>query len=170
MNEVVLIVMAEIIFILVLLLLTILFVGWKRKKNNHAALEQLLDSVSLREERRKSSLIDYLTGHQKMEKQVAVELCEDFIEAEKQFLYQFLEQQVKQKPMSDFYRHLCELLDKYLALLPQAAASSTAQATKSADKSAVKKKTLETDWAAAFADIGLDMSSLSTGDGSKAKN
>lgn len=126
MNEVLFILMAEIIFILVLVLLTMLFVGWRRKKEHQLALEQLLERVAEQEEARKSVLIGYLTVQQKMNNQAAMELCEDFVEAEKQFMYLFLEQQMKHKSISGMYQHLCELLDKYLNLLADNSINSKA--------------------------------------------
>ncbi len=160
MNEVLLIMMAEIIFILVLLLVTLLFVGWKRKRSNHDALEQLLDSMTEQEGERKAALVEYLTGRQKLEKQQADELCEDFVEAEKRFMYLFLEQQMKQKPVNGFYRDLCELLDNYLDLLPQQPTPATAPApapvAEADDKPPKKMPAAETDWDEAFAELGLD--------------
>jgi|GEM_PF-2383960 len=118
MNTTLLVVLTEVVFILSILLLTLVFVGWKQKKSKNSEFEQLLNEIAEREELRKILVIKYLTEHQHLDGQAALMLSEDFIEAEKQFIYSFLEQQMKQKPLTGFYENLCGLLDKYLNLLP----------------------------------------------------
>ncbi len=179
MNTTLLIVLGEAVFVLAIVLFAVLFVNWRRKKHHNVALEQLLDAVTGQEENRKEGLIQYLTEHQKMDDQQALELCEDFVEAEKQFMYLFLEQQMKQTPVTEFYDHLCELLDKYLNLLPQAVElrdEETPQEAESATEETADAETVdmeeagetnppasstididEPDWDAAFAESGEEM-------------
>ncbi|WP_305909125.1 hypothetical protein Q9L42_007115 [Methylomarinum sp. Ch1-1] len=156
MNEALLIVLAEIIFILLMLLLTLLFVDWRRKRNHHRALQQLLNDVVEKEDQRKACLIDYLTDRRKLPHQIADDLSADFVEAEKQFISQFLEQQMKQAGVSDFYENLCLLLDKYLILMP--AEKSPEERLRPNDAKHEQKthglNSVESDWDMAFAESG----------------
>lgn len=120
MNASIFIILVEVIVVLSVILIFLVFTAWKQKKNKNTEYEQLLNGIAEQEEGRKTQLIEYLTGHQGMENQAALELCEDFIESEKQFMYRFLERQMKQTTLSGFYGDLCGLLDKYLNLLPEA--------------------------------------------------
>lgn len=151
MNTTTLIILIEIVAVLSVLLLGLLFFNWKRKKKRHAELEQILNGVMEHEEIRKDELIVYLIDHQHIAQQQARELCEDFVEAEKQFMYAFLEQQIKLNSLDGFYENLRSLLDNYLRLLPEREAE-TPRAQSSPPPSHTEMKKEEVDWEQALAD------------------
>jgi len=136
MTPMLLIILADALIILLLLLITLIVLAWRRKKFQHAQLEALLEQVANLELARKKQLIRYLCEHQQMAEQAATELSADFLEAEKQFLYVYTEQQLGCQPVSGFYTNVCQLLDKYLQLLPD---SLTAEEEQKADSAKQNK-------------------------------
>lgn len=94
------------------------FWQWKAKKNKTAEVEQLLDNIRSKEAERKSILTQYLEKAYTLDNTAANELGGYMVEAEKQFLHQFLQQQVQQTSLTGFYETLCELLDQYLYFIP----------------------------------------------------
>jgi len=165
MNTTLSVVLIEVIFILSILLITLVFVGWRQKKSKNLEFEQLLNKIAGREEERKVLVSKYLTEHQHLDGQAALILSEDFIEAEKQFIYLFLEQQMKQMPLTGFYENLCGLLDKYLNLLPaveifddEKPLSGTKGTDDKTDKISISEPEKESvDWDTAFAESGDEM-------------
>ena len=121
MNTTLLIIIGGCAIFLLGLVIFILILGGRKKKQRHLELEALLDRVAAKEADRRAWLIRFLVDRYAQEEQNAVELCEDFIAAEKQFLHAYMEQQLSQQPVTDFYEHISQLLDKYLTLLPDAA-------------------------------------------------
>ncbi len=119
MSDTVMLIIIEVQLVIILLLGVLLFLNWKRKKKYASQLESILNQIMDEEETRKTSIQHYLTSHLKLNDQAALELCEDFVEAEKQFMYVFLEQQMKQGVIDGFYQNLCELLDNYLNHIPK---------------------------------------------------
>ena len=85
-----------------------------------AGFELLLNNIKEIEGERKSQLIQFLMDSHALPEKEAAESGEYMIEAEKQFLEQFVKQQLEQKPITDFYQNLCELLDQYLYFIPKA--------------------------------------------------
>ena len=94
------------------------FLRWKRGKVKTAEFEKLLDNVSSKEDERKSQLIQFLEEGHALKADAAEESAGYMIEAEKQFLQQFIKQQLEQTSITDFYVNLCELLDNYLYFVP----------------------------------------------------
>lgn len=94
------------------------FLRWKRKKTKSAELEKLLDNVVNHEQQRKTQLMLFVKEKYGLEAEAAEESILPMIEAEKQFVQQFLKQQMEQTPVTDFYQNLCVLLDQYLSLVP----------------------------------------------------
>ncbi len=129
MNMTLLWIIINILVVIILLMGIYMLLNWKRKKNYATQLEHNLNQIMEGEEERKSTLKQYLTSHLKLSNQAALELSEDFVEAEKQFMYVFLEQQMKQNSVEGFYDNLCDLLDKYLNHVPEPEQSSTTQET-----------------------------------------
>ncbi len=177
-----LIALVEMGFILIAILVTLGIVSWKQKKNNHTGFEQVLSQISEEEGQRKKVILEYLTTRQHMETQQALELSEDFVEAEKQFFYAFLEQQMKKAPLTGFYQNVTGLLDKYLELLPEASnvhkvdesadseqlpeedsqKTGSEQGDTEADDKGAEEVTVESDgsepnWDEAFAESGDEM-------------
>ena len=119
MSNFVFILPIEPILVLSILLIVLLVFTWRKKKKNAAEIERLLSQAEESEATRKEHLVNYLTGQLSMEQQSAVEQVEDFIAAEKRFTHQFLEIQLNQQPVSDFYQNSCEFVDKYLQLIAE---------------------------------------------------
>ena len=115
------IILGEAFLLIFVLAIVLSFINWKKKKQQHAELDALLDQISGAESDRKSHIAGYLVTRYKIEASDAALLSEDFIAAEKNFLYEYLEQQFQQKTSAAFYANTCKLLDKYLDLLPDTA-------------------------------------------------
>jgi len=118
-NHFVFILLVEVILVLSILLIVLLVFSWKTKNKNATEIEQLLGQVEEGETARKEHLVNYLTSKLSMEEQPAVEQAEDFIAAEKRFTHQFLAIQLNQQPVTDFYQHSREFVDKYLQLIAE---------------------------------------------------
>jgi hypothetical protein len=119
MSDFVFIILAEALLVLLILLIVLMVFNWKKKKKNAADIERLLAQVEESDTKRKKHLVKYLTSQLAMEEQPSLELVEDFIAAEKQFTQQFLGIHLNQQPISDFYQHSCEFVDKYLRLIAE---------------------------------------------------
>jgi hypothetical protein len=94
------------------------FLSWKRSKTITVECEKLLDNVASKEDERKAQLIQFLEENYDLKTEAAEESAGYMIEAEKQFLQQFIKQQLEQTSITDFYGYLCELLDQYLYFVP----------------------------------------------------
>lgn len=109
-----LIVLAELCIVLLTGLIVLLAVNRRNKKRRQAGLEELLDDIKDRQERRGERLALALTSKHRIDEESAASLSENLIAAEKHFLYGFVEQQMQQQPVGGFYENLCQLLDSYL--------------------------------------------------------
>lgn len=96
----------------------ILLLIWRKKHNQHAEFERLLDDIKERQEARASKLSQRLIDMHDLSETDAKEISKLLIVAEKRFLQQFIDQQLQQKSIECFYQQLCELLDDYLNSLP----------------------------------------------------
>ena len=110
----------EIGIVLLGVVVVMLFFRWKNKKLQTASFEQLLSNIKEVESERKSQLIRFLMDSHALPEKEAEESGGYMLEAEKQFLEQFMKQQLEQAPITDFYANLCELLDQYLYFIPTA--------------------------------------------------
>ncbi len=119
MSITVLVLIVEVIIILLGLVCFLFFLRWKRKKNKIVELNQLLDDINSREEERNVVLTKHLVKGYALGDEAAKELSSYMVEAEKQFLQQFVKQQIEQSSLTSFYETLCELLDQYLYFIPQ---------------------------------------------------
>ena len=119
MSHFIFILLIEALLILLIPLIVLMVFNWKKKKKNAADIERLLAQVEESDTKRKKHLVKYLTSQLSMEEQPSLELVEDFIAAEKRFTQQFLGIHLNQQPISDFYQHSCEFVDKYLRLIAE---------------------------------------------------
>jgi len=94
------------------------FLSWKRSRAITAEFEKLLDNVASKEDERKAQLIQFLEEGYDLKNEALKESAGYMIEAEKQFLQQFIKQQLEQTSITGFYDNLCELLDQYLYFIP----------------------------------------------------
>ena len=117
MSHLIFILLVETLLVLMIPLIILIALNGKKKKKNTADIERLLVQVKENDTKRKKHLVKYLTSQLSMEEQPSLELVEDFIAAEKRFTQQFLGIHLNQQPISDFYQHSCEFVDKYLQLV-----------------------------------------------------
>jgi hypothetical protein len=118
MSTPMLVVVAEVIILLLGFIGLQLFFRSKSKKAKTKALEELLDNIEFQESKRKKLLHQHLQKGYALENQKADERSESIVVAEKLFLQAFIQQQIEQTPITDFYDMLCELLDQYLLYIP----------------------------------------------------
>lgn len=119
MNASLNILIIEIALVLFIIVCVLAFLIWKRKKITAKGLEQLLDNVESRQDERKQQLAEFLIKDYALDADEAKESGEYMVEAEKQFMQQFVKQQLEQTAVTDFYGNLCELLDQYLYFVPK---------------------------------------------------
>jgi len=119
MSHFIFILLVEALLILLMPLIVLMVLNWKKKKKDAADIERLLAQVEESDTKRKKHLVKYLTSQLSMEEQPSIELVEDLIAVEKRFTQQFLEIQLNQQSISDFYQHSCEFVDKYLRLIAE---------------------------------------------------
>ena len=112
----------EIALVLLVIVAVLVFLLWKRKKTSSKELEQLLDNVEDQQVERKAQLIQLLIKDYALNEDEAKESGSYMVEAEKQFLQQFMKQQIEQTTVTGFYESLCELLDQYLYFVPKKSA------------------------------------------------
>ena len=118
MNITLVVLLVEVFVILFGVVGFLFFLRWKRRKVKTAEFEELLDNVSSREDERKAQLVRFLEENHALKTEAAEESAGYMIEAEKQFLQQFIKQQLEQTSITGFYTDLCELLDNYLYFVP----------------------------------------------------
>jgi len=118
MSTTLVILLVETVVILLGVVGFLFFLRWKRNKTITAECEKLLDNFSSREDERKAQLIQFLEENYDLKTEAAEESAGYMIEAEKQFVQQFIKQQLEQTSITDFYGYLCELLDQYLYFVP----------------------------------------------------
>lgn len=125
MSSIVAICIAETIFVL-LLVAGLLLSHWRGKRRIGNELEALLDDIDDRQGLRGAQLARRLAELHRLDKTVADNLSGQLLDAEKQFLKTFIEQQVGHHSIADFYEKLCLLLDAYLIAAPEREASTVA--------------------------------------------
>ncbi len=119
MNASINILIIEIALVLLVIVCILAFIIWKRKKTTSNELEQLLDNVDSLQDERKRQLAEFLIKDYALDADEARESGEYMVEAEKQFIQQFVKQQLEQGTVSDLYANLSELLDQYLYFVPK---------------------------------------------------
>lgn len=118
MNSSMIILIVEMALVLLVVICVMGYLSWKQKKNRIAELEQLLENASDQQAERKVQLEQFLIKDYALEKDAAKESADYMVEAERQFLQQFIRQQLEQTKVTDFYANLSELLDQYLYFVP----------------------------------------------------
>ncbi|MDX8128500.1 hypothetical protein QLH52_14500 [Methylomonas sp. OY6] len=121
MQSLLLIGLGELSLVLLTGLIAVLFVNRRHKRRRLAGIEELLEDIKDRQERRGDRLALALAGKHHLDEPTAEAVSENLIAAEKQFLYGFIEQQMQQQTVAGFYENLCLLLDSYLDGLPKVA-------------------------------------------------
>jgi hypothetical protein len=119
MNASLNILIIEIALVLFIIVCVLAFLIWKQKKTRANGLEQLLDNIDSLQDERKQQLAGFLINDYSLDADEAKESGEYMVEAEKQFMQQFVKQQLEQTAVTDFYGNLCELLDQYLYFVPK---------------------------------------------------
>ncbi len=118
MSITLIVLLAEVVLVFIGLTGFLFYLRWKREKIKTAEFESLLTNFDVQVGERKVQLIHFLEENYAMETKDAEESANFMIEAEKNFLQQFLTQQIEKKPVTDFHQNLCELLDQYLYFVP----------------------------------------------------
>ena len=113
--------LGELSLVLLTGLIVLLAVNRRNKRRRLAGIEELLEDIKDRQERRGDRLTLALVGKHHIAEQTAQAVSENLIAAEKQFLYGFIEQQMQQQTVGGFYENLCRLLDSYLDGIPKVA-------------------------------------------------
>jgi len=109
----------EIAILLLVIVGVLLFLEWKKRKALTQQLDQLLGAVEEQQQERVKTLTQYLETEYSLDASEAVESGEYMIEAEKQFMQQFIKQQVEKTTVAEFYENLCGLLDQYMYFVPK---------------------------------------------------
>ncbi len=106
--------------LVVTLIATVLYLKWREKRHRHADFEILLEDINDRQGLRGNKISRRLVDKYRLDPAIAQNLSERLITEEKQFLQQFIEQQMQQQSVANFYENLCVLLDSYLISPAQA--------------------------------------------------
>jgi len=109
----------EIAILLLVIVGVLLFLEWKKRKALTQQVDQLLEVVEEQQQERVKTLIQYLETEYSLDTSEATESGEYMIEAEKQFMQQFIKQQVEKTTLAEFYENLCGLLDQYMYFVPK---------------------------------------------------
>ncbi len=114
-----LIILINLVIVLVLLLGFVLFLNRREKQRKNSEIERLLSEVEENETTRQKQLVNILTNQLTMSEQTALEIVDDFVKTEKRFIQKFLEIQMNQQPVTNFFQYSTECLDKYLQLVAE---------------------------------------------------
>jgi len=109
----------EIAIVLLVVVGILLFLEWKKRKALTQQVDQLLVVVEEHQQERVKTLTQYLETEYSLDAPEAAESGEYMIEAEKQFMQQFIKQQMEKTTVAEFYENLCGLLDQYLYFVPK---------------------------------------------------
>ncbi len=94
-----------------------LFLSWKKKKTRTAELELLLQKMDDLQSDRKHLLLSLLSQSGAINESQAEQSADNLIQAEQDFIRQFIKQQINQSSLTDFYPQLMDFLDQYLYFL-----------------------------------------------------
>ncbi len=145
------------------------FLRLKKKSKKLFELNQILKNISSQEGERKAHLVNYLQEGYALSSEKAEESAAYMVEAEKQFIQQFIKEQIDEASVVDFHQNLCELLDQYLYFVPtstveennpanveQAEITTKAVLLEEKNHDSDEKKE-EPDWGEAFAESGEEV-------------
>lgn len=96
-----------------------LIMSWHKKRQSFRQFEQLLADITDQQNTRSDTLKRRLIEKCQIDPANAQNMSIQLIAAEKLFLQQFINQQIQQQSLDDFYTQLCELLDSYLNITPK---------------------------------------------------
>ncbi len=119
MNAATSILVLEIAILLLVIVGVLFFLEWKKRKALTQQLDQLLGVVEEQQQERVKTLTQLLETEYLLEASEAKESGEYMIEAEKQFIQQFIKQQIEKTTVTEFYENLCGLLDQYMFFVPK---------------------------------------------------
>ncbi|WP_445371514.1 hypothetical protein ACH518_21060 [Methylomonas sp. HW2-6] len=108
------IILANLFAVSVLGLAVLWLVGRREKKRHQAEIEALLAEIEDRQGQRADRILLALVEKYGFGEEAGHSVSEVLMLAEKQFLYQCVEQLLGRQPLSGFYESLCGLLDSYL--------------------------------------------------------
>lgn len=153
-ESLLILILIEALVALLVILLVLLGLRWRDRRRRQAELEQLLDDIINRQALRSDRLALLLGDKFRFDGPAAQALAASLILAEKQFLYSFVDQQMRQA-VSGFYESLCGLLDSYLDSMPrfEAKALETRELEEDVDESPSAGKDAEDalpDWGDVF--------------------
>lgn len=104
---------------ILLLIAIFLFLTWHKKRQSLKQFEQLLADITDQQNTRSEALTRRFTDKLHADPTDAQSLSKQLITAEKLFLQYFINQQIQQQPLDDFYTRLCDLLDSYFSITPK---------------------------------------------------
>ncbi len=142
------------------------FLRLKKKSKKLFELKQILENISSQEGERKAHLVNHLQEGYALSSEEAEESAAYMVEAEKQFIQQFIKEQIDEASVVNFHQNLYELLDQYLYFVPTSAvvgnnpanveqAEITTKAVLLEEKNHdSNEKKEEPDWGEAFAESG----------------
>ncbi|ANE54404.1 hypothetical protein [Methylomonas sp. DH-1] len=110
----IILILANTLAVSLIALAVLLLARGREKKRRQAEIEELLAEIKDRQERRGDRLQLALIEKYRFGEEAAHSVADVLMLAEKQFLYQFVEQLLGRQPLAGCYRNLCDLLDSYL--------------------------------------------------------
>ncbi|OAI29487.1 hypothetical protein [Methylomonas koyamae] len=110
----IILILANTLAVSLIALAVLLLARGREKKRRQAEIEELLAEIKDRQERRGDRLQLALIEKYRFGEEAAHSVAEVLMLAEKQFLYQFVEQLLGRQPLAGCYLNLCDLLDSYL--------------------------------------------------------
>lgn len=107
-------ILANALAVSLIAVVALLLARGREKKRRQAEIEELLAEIKDRQARRGDRLQLALIEKYRFGEEAADSVSEVLMLAEKQFLYQFVEQLLGRQPLVGCYENLCGLLDSYL--------------------------------------------------------
>lgn len=107
-------ILANALAVSLIVVVALLLARGREKKRRQAEIEELLAEIKDRQARRGDRLQLALIEKYRFGEEAADSVSEVLMLAEKQFLYQFVEQLLGRQPLVGCYENLCGLLDSYL--------------------------------------------------------
>lgn len=127
-------------FLILLLIVFVILLTWHRKRQSLSKFEQVLASINDQQNIRSGTLSRQIIKKLQIDPINAQSLSKQLISAEKLFLHYFINQQIQQQPLDEFYTQLCVLLDSYFNINPSQENTKEATATQIIDNSAANQK------------------------------
>lgn len=103
----------------IVLIAGFLILSWHKKRQSFTQFEQLLADITDQQNTRSDALTHRFIEDIHIDPTLAQSSSNQLIAAEKLFLQHFINQQIQQQPLDNFYIQLCDLLDSYFSTLSQ---------------------------------------------------